>query len=70
MGLMGREAAVAITSALQISMTAEEYMTSSQEIMNTLFTNCTILPGQIDEKGAMFFVVVVAVVVEQLSASG
>ena len=46
MGLMGREAAVAITAALDLPMTPEEYMTESQEIMSQLFSDCTVLPGQ------------------------
>jgi pseudouridine 5'-phosphatase len=46
MGLMGREAAVAITAALELPMTPEEYMTESQEIMSQLFSDCTVLPGQ------------------------
>jgi pseudouridine-5'-monophosphatase len=46
MGLMGREAAVAITAALELPMTPEEYMTESQEIMSQLFCDCSLLPGQ------------------------
>lgn len=46
MGLMGREAAVAIIETLELPISPEDYMTSSQQIMGRMFPSCTFLPGQ------------------------
>ena len=45
MGLMGREAAVAIIQTLELPIKAEEYMSSSQQIMAQMFPSCHLLPG-------------------------
>jgi pseudouridine-5'-monophosphatase len=52
MGMMGREAAVAIVDTLDLPIEPEEYMTSSQKIMAQMFPSCKFLPGQLrKEKG-------------------
>jgi len=45
MGLMGREAAVAIIKALELPIEPEEYMSSSQSLLAQMFTSCEFLPG-------------------------
>lgn len=45
MGMMGREAAVAIIERLNLPIKPEEYMTSSQQIMGQMFPSCKFLPG-------------------------
>lgn len=45
MGLMGREAAVAIIQTLELPIEPEEYMSSSQQIMERMFPSCNFLPG-------------------------
>ena len=46
MGMMGREAAVAIIETLDLPMKPEQYMSESQEIMAKMFPSCKFLPGQ------------------------
>ncbi|XP_046446184.1 pseudouridine-5'-phosphatase-like isoform X3 [Daphnia pulex] len=45
MGMMGREAAVAIVETLDLPIEPEEYMSSSQKIMSQMFPSCKFLPG-------------------------
>jgi hypothetical protein len=47
MGMMGREAAVAIVETLDLPIEPEEYMSSSQKIMSQMFPSCKFLPGQL-----------------------
>ena len=50
MGMMGREAAVAIIETLDLPIEPQEYMTSSQKIMAQMFPSCKFLPGQLRGK--------------------
>lgn len=46
MGMMGREAAVAIIKTLELPLEPEDYMRHSQAILAELFHSCKFLPGQ------------------------
>lgn len=54
MGMMGREAAVAIIETLDLHIKPEEYMNSSQQIMARMFPSCQFLPGQPRKKACVF----------------
>ncbi len=55
MGMMGREAAVAIIETLDLPIKPEEYMSESQQIMSKMFPTCTFLPGQPSRNSLIFF---------------
>lgn len=65
MGMMGREAAVAIIETLDLPIKPEEYMSESQQIMSKMFPSCTFLPGQ-PSRNRLIFSIFVCMIVTSL----
>ena len=47
MGLMGKEAAKFLIEALEMPIEPEEYISTSMEIITTMFPLCQLLPGML-----------------------
>lgn len=56
MGLMGREAAIAIVEALDLPISPEDYMFQLQETCQNFFPACQFLPGATHIKISIFAV--------------